>query len=1125
MSSALQTAFRTSRGQAGTNLTRAWTRRQAASTAATTCLSTCMPSMPSQSTPRTSLSGTGASWARSPPPKDQGECEGCWAFAGVAAIESKILIDTSANASAKPLLDLSEQQLLDCAGFDAGFDSQGCDGGYLYDPFIYASRGLGFLTTELIYPLTGKSGACDDSRLQTVDGASKYELGVDAYATVRPWSAAGLREAVLISPIVVSINAPGLFQFYSGGLWTTADCEVPAGPPSFSSAKTNHAVLVVGFNMTARPPYWIIKNSWGSGDSWDDNGFGMIEMTGLDGKPSWGACSMYFWMLRPAEVLPRQGDPVPPAPETPTLRLMDGNLATQEQYGRLEILVNGSWSTICNRGFDSVNASIACRQLGLGTSGRALAGTPFGQGTGLLIALNKVECTGEEQALQQCGALSGAAGVSGCTHAKDVTIECGDALPDETVRLVSPDGFKQQCRLEVLYKGSWGTICDDGMTDDAASVVCSQLGLGSSGSTIKHAPFWGGQWHNLAEPMTVRLVGGSTKRQGRLEVLQKGLWRTVCDDGADSGLASVVCKQLGLPSNPGRNTTVGGVYYGQGSGGLPIYLHCTGTETSWEQCSTGGLGTRSCTHAEDVGVSCGARLDAMVRLTGGLNARSGRLEVRRNGLNSTWGTMGFDPLDARVVCCTLGQRSYGAVVATSVFGAGSGRIWMSDVACTEPEATLLECTSRIGQACTHAMDVGIRCSDTPPGVPTLRLADGTNSTSGRRELLRDGVWGTICDDYGTDAMATVACRQLGLGTAGILKKNAFFGEGTGPIYMGALNCSGSETRLQDCIALYGNEFSCRHYSDAGVVCYDPPPPLYKFAGKWGGKGDGDGLFQDIYGLGTTRDGDIFACDDATGYVQRFTGSGSFVSVFGAGEVLALRQLSRYKGITQMGSSTDLLVVDRGKQRIERYTLQGQNVGEFKVDISNETVYTVGIVERGGTIYVLECSLGRVSRFATADFRFLGSFGRKELFYTVDMCVTEDGNVVVTNKTSVVAFAANGTLLGSCPLLQPGDNPKSVITAIACSVDGSRAVFVSDSPDGFCAEVPAGGAACGSGVQTQRAGGCGACSCWRGGWCTAEAGETSSAGGSGGGSNTGGPDSFASSCQLGAHAGQGGGLCC
>ncbi len=98
----------------------------------------------------------------------------------------------------------------------------------------------------------------------------------------------------------------------------------------------------------------------------------------------------------------------------------------------------------------------------------------------------------------------------------------------------------------------------------------------------------------------------------------------------------------------------------------------------------------------------------------------------------------------------------------------------------------------------------------------------------------------------------------------------------------------------------------------------------------------------------------------------------------------------------------------------------------------------------------------MSRFSTADFRFLGSFGRKELFSTADMCVTEDGDVVVTNKTSVVAFAANGTPLGSCPLLQPGDDPKTVITAIACSADGSRAVFVSDSQGGFVRKfLPAG----------------------------------------------------------------------
>ena len=96
---------------------------------------------------------------------------------------------------------------------------------------------------------------------------------------------------------------------------------------------------------------------------------------------------------------------------------------------------------------------------------------------------------------------------------------------------------------------------------------------------------------------------------------------------------------------------------------------------------------------------------------GGSSYNEGRVEVNYNG---EWGTVcdnGWDDTDTDVVCRQLGFGSYGLYVIY-YFGAGSGPIWLDNVACTGNESTLASCGHlgvNITRYCSHSEDVGIWC--------------------------------------------------------------------------------------------------------------------------------------------------------------------------------------------------------------------------------------------------------------------------------------------------------------------------------------------------------------------------------------------------------------------------------
>ncbi|XP_068026523.1 deleted in malignant brain tumors 1 protein-like [Melanerpes formicivorus] len=625
----------------------------------------------------------------------------------------------------------------------------------------------------------------------------------------------------------------------------------------------------------------------GSGHIWlDDVGCtgGEDNLAQCPARP-WGQTNCHH--AEDASVI-CSGLPDSTATNSPGLRLVQG---PHRCAGRVEVLYQQQWGTVCDDGWDLRDAAVVCRQLGCGSAAAAPHGAGFGQGSGI-IWLDDVSCAGTESALSQCPAQPW--GHSNCNHREDASVVCSGTVGTNGSRVRLVDG-PHSCagRVEVAHEGQWGTVCDDGWDLRDARVVCRQLGCGAAEAAPGQARFGQGSGHiwlddvgcsggedNLAQcparpwghsncqhredasvicsgttntnSSSVRLVQGPHRCTGRVEVLHQQQWGTVCDDGWDLRDAAVVCRQLGCGA---AITAPAGAAFGQGLG--PIWLDkvaCTGGEETLELCPAKPWGLHHCSHQEDASVVCSEVPStevpstglAQLRLAGGPNRCAGRVEVAHEG---QWGTVcddGWDLRDARVVCRQLGCGAAEAAPGQARFGQGSGHIWLDDVGCTGGEDNLAQCPARPwGHSnCQHREDASVICSaDANVREPQLRLAQGPHRCAGRVEVLHQQQWGTVCDDGWDLKDAKVVCRQLGCGTAVATPGGAHFGQGLGPIWLDEVECSGQESSFGLCPHKGWGLHNCKHEEDAGVVCSGSTPLQLRLQGS---SGPCTGLLEVLY---------------------------------------------------------------------------------------------------------------------------------------------------------------------------------------------------------------------------------------------------------------------------------------
>ncbi|XP_062286464.1 lysyl oxidase homolog 4-like [Scomber scombrus] len=550
--------------------------------------------------------------------------------------------------------------------------------------------------------------------------------------------------------------------------------------------------------------------------------------------------------------------------------------------GRVEVFYNGAWGTVCDDEVDLNLANVVCRQLGFQRSLTWAHSAKFGQGQGL-IWLDNVRCTGSELSIADCR--SNGWGVNDCTHAEDLGVICSPERRPDSPHLEETHSSSRQQPSQARHRRPSQSV-----SPPAPPAARAQTSSSSS------------RGHEIAlhrNPSSRRSSISPQENGHEIQILRRNRARDQQVSSASpqghnlpTHLASGVTyrqRQDTSRSDPQTTRRAAGQGNRQPQSHLqserqqqlsgnhvepePVYPDMgLETDTHYTQGS-------SRVHLEE------ARLRPVLSSNHGGLVTEGVLEVKHAGRWRHVCSKGWDLSSSRVVCGMLGfpaaeafdQNAY-RKLWDSKLADPSSRLrtqiskkayWVEKVQCQGVEPSLSQCQAQLSLPrndvpCRGGVHAVVRCvpgsqftrngrAPAPPPVsPVVRLKAGPRLGEGRVEVLSEGKWGTVCDHLWDISAASVVCRELGFGTAKEALNKAGLGQGTGPIHMNSVQCTGREKSITECHHRPVPLYTCKHSSDVAVRCNVPNTGLKATVRLSGGREPAEGRVEVLMEVGGVK---------------------------------------------------------------------------------------------------------------------------------------------------------------------------------------------------------------------------------------------------------------------------------